>query len=173
MNILIKYFPEAASDVLSKCVSHSTDTTPAHPDYTVTYDFELLDPGPDDPDFVAGNRFFGPQTMVKHKREELLLHPLTQALLDLKWRSFGGYIYYIGLLLYIWFLMSYTYFVVEQRKLLPERRNETDILKVYHIEGKYYGIGVALAVFAGFQVLKELVQMLLQRKNYFKQVRSV
>nr|XP_039268134.1 transient receptor potential cation channel subfamily A member 1 homolog isoform X2 [Styela clava] len=43
--------------------------------------------------------------MVSAKREELLLHPVVTGLLNYKWRSFGRYVYYTNLTLFIIYLL--------------------------------------------------------------------
>ena len=50
---------------MDKCVKPSEHMSPSDYDYTITYDFQLLDPGPDDPAFVQGKRYFGPEVMVQ------------------------------------------------------------------------------------------------------------
>ena len=49
--------------------------------------------------------------MVQSEREHLLSHPLVISLLRHKWNSYGRYVYYLSLLLYIVFLALFTGFV--------------------------------------------------------------
>ena len=133
MKLLIEHFPESAELLMDRCVKRSEMTSSNDPLFTVTYDFHLLDPGPDDPAFAHGRRFFGPSTMVKHERKSLLLHPLTQALLNKKWSTFGRFIYYLNFLSYLIFVGLYSAFMVTER----EKQNFTTTFKVQGEECYY------------------------------------
>ena len=75
ISLLIENFPEAAEVVLDHSVHYSEHLNPSNPEYTVTYNFKHLD---HDPDVKSSNgRFSAVKTMIKHKRDRLLLHPLT------------------------------------------------------------------------------------------------
>ena len=50
--------------------------------------------------------------MVNSGRVELLMHPLTQKFLEMKWHAYGMYINMIYLLIYVTFLVSVTIFAV-------------------------------------------------------------
>lgn len=175
MKILIEHFPEAASLVMDHCIKRSSHIQ-TDPNYTEYYDFHLLDPGPDDETNLAGSRFFGPTTMVKFNRERLLLHPLTQKLLDVKWASFGRYIYYFNLLTYLVFLITYTIFIIterevqdfNQRKLDNETEKRVTASEIFTRSTSFNGgvLFVAL-IFASAHILKEIFQLLVQRKRYF------
>lgn len=178
MKILIEYFPEAASLVMDNCIKRSSHIQ-TDPNYTIQYDFHLLDPGPDDEASLSGNRFFGPKTMVKYHRESLLLHPLTQKLLDLKWASFGRFLYYFNLSTYLVFLITYTVFIITERNNqdfnpLEREPNGTAIRRkvvadIFTRATAFNGVVLFLAlVFALAHILKELFQLFVQRTNYFK-----
>ena len=177
MKILIEHFPEAASLVMDHCIKRSSHIK-SDPSYTEYYDFHLLDPGPDDESGLNGNPFFGPTTMVKYNREGLLLHPLTQKLLDAKWASFGRYIYYFNLLTYLVFLVTYTVFVVTERNaqdFSPEKREpngtrrSVSLSDIFTRSTAFNGIVLFVAViFVGAHIAKEIFQLLVQRLKYFK-----
>lgn len=201
MKLLIEHFPESAEFLMDRSVKRSEMTSSNDPQFTVTYDFRLLDPGPDDPAFVHGRRFFGPSTMVKHERKSLLLHPLTQALLNVKWSTFGRFVYYLNFLSYLIFVGLYSAFMVIER----EKQNFTDTFKV---EGKdcrieyYYdedengsgilatervcvsdiyetqtvfakGFSYVVFAFALVHLVKEILQMLIQGFKYFTEITNL
>ena len=181
MKILIEYFPEAAYLVMDHCIKRSSHIQ-TDPNYTEWYDFHLLDPGPDDETNLAGKRFFGPTTMVKFNRESLLLHPLTQKLLDVKWASFGRYIYYFNFLTYLIFLITYTVFIVTERNVQDfnptKAENETDkrvkVTEIF-IKSTVFNGGVLYValVFAFAHILKEIFQLFVQRRRYFRDLSNV
>jgi len=182
MKILIEHFPEAASLAMDHCIKRSSHIQ-TDPSYTEYYDFHLLDPGPDDEANLQGNRFFGPTTMVKYNREGLLLHPLTQKLLDVKWASFGRYIYYFNLLTYLVFLVTYTVFVITEREVqdfnpLKEQTNGTQravkVTDIFTRPTAFNGGVLFIAlIFAGAHIAKEIFQLLVQRMRYFKDASNV
>lgn len=174
MKILIEHFPEAASLVMDHCIKRSSHIR-TDPNYTESYDFHLLDPGPDDETDLNGNRFFGPKTMVKFNREDLLLHPLTQKLLDLKWASFGRYIYYFNLIAYLVFLITYTIFIVTEREAQDfnprKSENGTEKVKASEIFTRATAFNGAVLfvalIFAAVHIAKEIFQLFVQRRRYF------
>ena len=174
MKILIEHFPEAASLVMDHCVKRSSHIR-TDPNYTESYDFHLLDPGPDDEANLEGNRFFGPGTMVKFNRENLLLHPLTQKLLDVKWASFGRYIYYFNLFTYLVFLVTYTIFIVTEREAQDfnprKSENGTERVSVSEIFTRSTafngGVLFVALIFASAHIAKEIFQLFVQRRRYF------
>ena len=54
MKALIQHCPEAAGIVMGRCIASSYAST--DPEHTVSYDFHLLDPGPDDETALKGER---------------------------------------------------------------------------------------------------------------------
>ena len=164
MKILIEHFPEAASLVMDHCIKRSSHIR-TDPNYTESYDFHLLDPGPDDAADLNGNRFFGPKTMVKFNREDLLLHPLTQKLLDVKWASFGRYIYYFNLIAYLVFLITYTIFIVTEREAQDfnprKSENGTEKVKASEIFTRATAFNGAVLfvalIFAAVHIAKEIL----------------
>ena len=177
MKILIEHFPEAASLVMDQCIKRSSHIK-TDPNYIEHYDFHLLDPGPDDVTDVDGSNFFGPTTMVKFNRESLLLHPLTQKLLDIKWASFGMYIYCFNLSTYLVFLITYTTFVVTEREAQdfnPIKKDTNGTSRkaapsdIFTKSTEFNGGVLFIAlIFAGAHVVKEMFQLVVQKWRYFK-----
>lgn len=203
MRLLIEHFSESAEVLMDRCVKRSEMTSSNDPLFTVTYDFHLLDPGPDDPAFVNGGRFFGPSTMVKHERKTLLLHPLTQALLNQKWSTFGRFVYYLNFLSYLIFVGLYSAFIVIER----EKQNFTTTFTVKgeecYYEDYYYedengtefptyelvcvpvsdiydtqtvfstGFSYVVFGFAIVHLVKEILQIIIQRFKYFTDISNL
>ena len=62
---------------------------------------------------------FSSLLQVKNQREQLLGHPLVTFLLHYKWQTFGRYIYYFKLSLYIIFLFFLTGYTVYSTENAP------------------------------------------------------
>lgn len=205
MKLLIEHFPESAELLMDRSIKRSEKIGSNDPNFSISYDFHLLDPGPDDPAFVLGRRFFGPSTMVKHERKKLLMHPLTQVLLNQKWSTFGRIIYYFNFLSYLVFVGLYSAFVIIERKKL-------NFTTTYEVQGKkcweewesgYWendtwiwdgtyemecvpismlyegqtnfskGFSYVVFVFAIVHLLKEILQLLIQRLRYFTEISNL
>ena len=203
MKLLIEHFPESAELLMDRCVKRSNMTSSNDPNFSVTYDFHLLDPGPDDPAFVHGRRFFGPSTMVKHERKKLLLHPLTQVLLNQKWSTFGRFIYYFNFLTYLIFVGLYSAFIIIERDKLNftttyevkgmecyndvySDYDENGTLQEYEEQicypvSEFYdgqtqfskGFSYVVFVFAVVHLAKEIIQIIIQRFRYFTEISNL
>ena len=155
--VLIQHFPEAAKIVMDRSVQPSTSVNMNDPDYSVRYDFHLLDPGPDDPSSVKGRRFFAPTAMVKHGREQLLQHPLTTKLLEEKWLTFGRIPYYVNFFTYILFVVAYSGFII----LVRASYEDMAVLIIL----------LAVVLLIGFiHILKKILQLCIKR---FKHVADI
>ena len=179
VSLLVENFPEAAEVVLNQCVHHSQHLNISDPDYTVTYNFKHLDLGPSEVD--CSRRFSTVETMIKYKRERLLLHPLTLKFNERKWTSFGRYVYIADFFTYLLLMILFTIFIVDQREdqnFKPPRRNgskgENDDFKpkpsdLYRVDTSFTeAVPIILVIFASFHFCKELFQIYVQRWNYFK-----
>ena len=98
--------------VLNQCVRPSEHVNPSDPEYTVTYNFKYLD---HDPDASRTGRFSEIKAMIKHKRERLLLHPLTLKFNERKWFGLGRRAFMVDFLTYLILMTLFTAFIVEQR----------------------------------------------------------
>ncbi|XP_048765666.1 transient receptor potential cation channel subfamily A member 1 homolog isoform X3 [Ostrea edulis] len=141
MRKLIKKMPDVAESAFLRCMT-TNNRNPEHPDYKCTFNYEFLDDtysnwtegGTSDgsgsgsvynEDFSL-NVLARPYTsdssemksnhplmiMVNSKREDLLAHPLVNALLRHKWNSFGRTFYYMNFLIYAVFLVFLTGYIV-------------------------------------------------------------
>ena len=176
MKILIEHFPIAASMIMDRCIKRSKHSTKGL-DCSITYEFTILDPGPKDIASRKGNRFFGPSDMVTHERQKLLKHPLVQRLLDVKWKSFGRYLFYLNFFSYLLFLIMFSVLVVTERASVqfgpPPGVNfsESRKFKTTELFGKKTVLArymsYAIFGFMAIHILKEIAQMVNQRGRYF------
>ena len=154
MKLLIKHFPESAQLVMDYCIDRSEIESSSDPNFTITCNLRFLDPGPTNTICQRGSHFFGPSTMVKHERKELLDHPLTQVLLNKKWSSFGRLVFYFNFMFYFVFVVMFTAF------LIRFMQNPDEGLEDFFM----YPI-VFLLIFVQFT--KEVIAILVQRFRYF------
>ena len=172
MKLLIEHFPESAELLMDRCVKRSEMTSSNDPQFAVTYDFRLLDPGPDDPAFLNGRRFFGPSTMVKHDRKQLLLHPLTQVLLNQKWSTFGRFVHYFNFLSYLVFVTLFSAFIVMEREKFALGSHQPFL----HYERQTLqrkGLPLIVFSFTVVNLSKEILQISFERFRYFMEISNV
>ena len=156
MKLLIKHFPESAQLVMDYCIDRSETESSDDPNFTVTCNLRFLDPSPTDTTYLRESRFFGPSTMVKHERRELLDHPLTQVLLNKKWSSFGRLVFYFNFMFYFVFVVMITAFLI---RFMQNGDKELGDYFIY-----VYPIAFLLI---GVQFTKEVIVILVQRLQYF------
>lgn len=168
MKNLIKSMPRLAEVVMNKCVKYS-DLPRDDPEYSVSFDFSLLAAPRDkeDPNTAGGPRFFGPSTMVEFERERLLMHPLSQALLQWKWITMGKPLYWLNFFTYFAFVALLTLFVVTERDL-EILRDENGYQKVFRFRTKFStGVPIMILIFIFLHMIKELYQITVQKWRYF------
>ena len=174
MESLIQSMPKLAEDVMSRCVTYSD--LPRHdPEYSVTLDFSLL--ACDGESGVAGKpggkSFFGPATMVESEREGLLMHPLSQALLQWRWITLGMPLFWGNFLTYLAFVCLLTVFTVTERKkqlvLSSNSANSTyQDQKIFRFRSTFStGAPVVIVIFICIHMIKELYQITVQKWRYF------
>lgn len=190
MSLLVENFPEAAEVLLNQCVHHSQRLNASDPDYAVTYNFKYLDPGPNHKDRSRRSRFAALEAMIKHKRQRLLLHPLTLKLNQRKWSTLGRYVFISDFLTYLLLMILITAFIVIQRegqhfrpsdnkKARPRRSvntmgNDEDDYKpkpsdIYPTKTPFtQAAPVIIMMLSLFHIMKEFFQIYVQRWNYFK-----
>ena len=167
MGKLIQRFPEAAKSVMDRCIQKSSAQR------SITYDFSLLDPGPDDQSGPNEEPFFGLMVVVKHKQMDLLVHGLSRKLLKIKWRTYGWFVFWTNFVLYSLFLALMTYFMLTQRENVTLKRthdaSDDDDDYYSHKNVLSNMIAVLVLIFASVHLAKELYQIFVQRVAYFKQ----
>lgn len=172
MRSLIQTMPRLAEVVLSRCVSLS-NLPRHHKDYFEEFDFSLLascdvESGDDSRCF----NFFGPAVMVEWERETLLMHPLTQALLQWKWRTVGMPLFWVNFLSYLAFVCLFTSFAATERgqQLLRGPRStlsDEEDHKIFQKKNSFsIAIPVIIAIFIIIHMTKELYQISVQRWRY-------
>ena len=181
ISLLVENFPEAAEVALDQCVHHSHRLNTTDPEYTVTYDFKYLDPGPEVK--KSSKRFSTLKSMIKNKRERLLLHPLTRKFNERKWTTLGKYGFFADFVSYFILLVLLSIFVVEQRGLLGvnlsqrlplkvDTSGESHKLKPSDVYTKDFAFAKSVPyivlLFAILHLCKEFFQIYMQRRNYFK-----
>ncbi|KAF2368431.1 Ankyrin repeat-containing domain [Trinorchestia longiramus] len=133
---------------------------------------------------------FACNAMVNSGRVELLMHPLTQKFLQMKWHAYGMYVNMIYLLIYITFLTSVTVFaasilggksqvhLIESINLMDSRDpNSTDgptqdgVTTRVRIKSEFgtsgYLLAVLIAFFSSCGLVKEMFHVHYQKMEYF------
>lgn len=187
---LISDFPVGASVVMDKCIRRSNNK-PSDPNFSITFDFQLLDPGPDrrlnsylstdktDHALLgrkesSGKRFFGLLEMVKHKRQDLLVHPLASRLRRLKWKGFGALVYCLNFIMYALFAALLTLFMLNVRGgiQLAKGRNNLDG-GCTAVTTTQQSVATFAFVICILHLSKELFQMYVQRLRYLTDLQNV
>ena len=171
---LIQSMPRLAALVMDRCVTRS-DHPRSDPEYSVTFNFSLLvSQGKEDAgSSQKGERFFGPATMVECERERLLMHPLSQALLQWKWSTLGKPLFWLNFLTYLSFVTLLTIFAVtervKQRLLPPDASNATEEDdKIFKFRTRFStGTPIVIVIFICIHMIKELYQITVQKWRYF------
>ncbi|CAH3183153.1 unnamed protein product, partial [Porites evermanni] len=109
--------------------------------------------------------------MVKNQREQLLGHPLVTFLLHYKWQTFGRYIYYFKLSLYIIFLFFLTGYTVYSTDNAPNCNKTNAAVSNDLKESVPYFLWIevgriVILALASWHILSELFQMFYQRRQY-------
>lgn len=185
MSKLIADFPDAVTMIMDKCIKRSNHK-PTDPDFSLTFDFQLLDPGPgrlhvpEDLQLKDVNpvlktkqpvekRFYGLMEMVANKRKELLIHPFASRLRRIKWRRFGVLVYVINFILHAAFAGLLTHFILNIRGRIKNSRQATRGrgCSSQGVSKMQEGVAFVILVIVVIHLLKELFQMYNQRLRYF------
>ena len=166
MRKLIEKLPDVAEVVLDKCITYSP-LPPSHEDFSVTFNFVHLDPDAN----AEFHNFFAPACMAKHRREKLLNHNVTQALLRWKWLILGKFATFInGVVMAAFVILLSCLVVIERNKInfsftSSEKANSGDVESKSAFEKAAPSVILAFLV---IQLIKEVIQMVWQRLSYFK-----
>ena len=169
MRSLIQTMPKLAEEVMNRCVSLSY-LPQHHPDYSEEFDFSLLAScDVENEDDSKSFSFFGPTVMVEWERETLLMHPLTQALLQWKWRTVGMPLFWINFLAFVCPFTAFTATVKGKQLIrapsstLPDEEDH----KIFQKKDSFsVAIPVIIAIFIIIHMMKELYQITVQRWRY-------
>eukprot|EP00057_Strongylocentrotus_purpuratus_P023314 XP_011677788.1 PREDICTED: transient receptor potential cation channel subfamily A member 1 [Strongylocentrotus purpuratus] len=200
MKALIEKLPDVALLVMDRCV-HKTYTDQHTTSYDVKYEYQYIDPGPDDESTRAnGYRYFAVRTMCQYGRERLLAHELSQSALKRKWNRFARVFFYIDLLFYVAFLASITAYIsvavvpppaaywndVDAKlnhcptmnvSLFPELQDifyyseKTDSL--WYTDPAPAYLGYAILIYCSSMVFGELAEMYTLRLKYFTELTNL
>ena len=180
ISLLVENFPEAAEVALTQCVHHSPHLNTTDPEYTITYDFKYLDPVQEAKHY--SKRFSTVKTMIKHKRERLLLHPLTLKFNERKWSTLGKFGFFGDFVTYFILLIFLSIFVVKLKRVpdvTTSFRPENDTGALSEINGSGYlyyekdsafeeSVPTICLVFVILHACKEFFLIYMQRWRYFK-----
>ena len=116
--------------------------------------------------------------MAKSKRENLLKHPVTQKLIELKWKRAPQYVYLANLILYVIFVILLSVHVrLSNKRLYP--KNSTNLtssisqstsIRALHQDFVVYIFTLVLLI---FQICKEMSQLCSKGRAYFKQLDNI
>jgi len=136
--------------------------------------------------------YFAPDLMANFNREKLLAHPLVASLFSTKWDRICKQLYYTSFFLYLVYVISMstliimegrTYVKVVERRV-QNRLNKTRVRSTRSLDdgigeitakapaAQRYGqvLGSLILVFCCFQIVKELLQLIVLRQKYFKSI---
>ena len=164
---LVEKLPDVAEIVLDKCVSLSP-LPPSHEDFSITFNFRHLDPDIDCVSFV-------PAIMAKFRREKLLNHVVTQALLRYKWMVLGKFLTFFNTILFITFVILYSCFVVKERDRSTLFSNTSKTASNEISQKSSFEEVVPQVIFAFLigQLIKEAIQLSWMRFAYFKDFTNI
>jgi len=165
MQKLIEKLPDVAEIVLDQCISYSP-LPPSHEDFSVTFNFIPLDPDVN----AEFDRYFGPAFMATYRREKLLNHQVTQALLRWKWMILGKFANIFNTLIFAVFVVLFTSLVVMERDTIDFSFNSSE--SITRAEDKSSStftrtVPYVLAIFLVMQLIKEGAQLAWLRLSYF------
>jgi len=171
MEKLIEKLPDVAEIVLDQCISHSP-LPPSHEDFSVTFNFIPLDPDVN----AEFDRYFGPACMAMHRREKLLNHQVTQALLRWKWMVLGKFVNIFNALVFAVFVVLFTSLVVIKRETIDFSFSSSE--KITSSEEKSPStftktVPYVLTIFLALHLIKEIVQIAWLRLSYFKDLTNL
>ena len=165
MQKLIEKLPDVAEIVLDQCISYSP-LPPSHEDFSVTFNFIPLDPDVN----AEFGRYFGPACMATYRREKLLNHQVTQALLRWKWMILGKFVNIFNTLVFAVFVLLFTILAVMERETIDFSFNSSeDITNAGEKGSSTFArtVPYILMIFLAMQLIKEGAQVAWLRLSYF------
>ncbi|GAV02458.1 hypothetical protein RvY_13021 [Ramazzottius varieornatus] len=197
----IRECPAVMQVVLDRCLSKE-NCHPLSPDYCERYYYKALQPEMycDEEVLIQPRSVLTPlavlNEMAMHKRYGLLTHPVSRTFLNLKWTSYGIYLHFSSLLLYVAFLGMLTTLVLTgvetdlKPHLLQISSENVQSIKPEALtnitNATYFGpiklspanaemplqsresvLLVIVMVLTTVQLIKKLFQLLCERKDFF------
>ncbi|KAK3607524.1 hypothetical protein CHS0354_025776 [Potamilus streckersoni] len=179
INGLIQHLPDVCLAVLDRCRVASIGNTSTR-SYHIKYNFKYLQCPLE---HVADMRklgkdytpMFALNTMVKYGRVQCLSHPVSQAFLNMKWRTYGSWFHMTNLVLYAIFLAlltvmvttcSYGNFAINHGNNSSEANYTTYNIRPCQMQMLHKVSVYVVLVFCGLNVVKEVAQFIQQRQKY-------
>ncbi|XP_061878030.1 transient receptor potential cation channel subfamily A member 1b [Entelurus aequoreus] len=174
---MIEYLPETCKYLLDSCVRESGEDHTS-PDYHVKYDFKWLQaPVEVQKKPVDKSNRIQPlaalNTMVKYNRLELLNHPVCKRYLSMKWVAYGSTAHLLNMFLYLLGLLPLTHLIVTLRPSVNATETGEHGLIMVPVNLKQQNIFLSVCmvmvlVMNIYAIVKEVLQIIQQRWNYFK-----
>ena len=169
MDKLIEKLPNVAEIVLDNCISYSP-LPPSHEDFSVRFNLLPLDPNTNS----GCSNYFGPACMAKHRREKLLNHNVTQALLRWKWMILGKFVTFFNMLVFAVFVALFSSFIVKEREKVKLSHASKDEIAIVEDNDSFLShTPWIIIIFSVVQLVKELIQMFWLRLSYFKDLTNL
>ncbi|XP_070579660.1 transient receptor potential cation channel subfamily A member 1-like [Ptychodera flava] len=173
MKRLIEKLPRVALLAMDRCVSRS-HVDREDPHLRVTYNYEFLDPGPDEMLTESSERYLALTTMVRYGREQLLSHELSQTLMALKWTTIARYVFYTAFIVHIIFMIGITSYAAISEHIVTTNlddygcpiSNTTTTVKRNH-DGLLTSIEFLVIFFVSLNVIKVALDLYTHRLRYF------
>ncbi|KAG7488575.1 hypothetical protein MATL_G00035650 [Megalops atlanticus] len=179
---LIEFLPESCKYLLDQCVKESEHDVNSH-DYCIEYNFCWLQAPIKLKKHAKTDKKFAVQplaslnAMVRYNRIELLTHPLCKKYLEMKWNAYGSKAHILNLAVYSLGLLPLSHLIVNMRPTVTSTPNGTSIGKVSTTLDKqsYFLTSCMFLILAMnlYAVGKEVVQIVQQRANYFRDVANL
>ncbi|XP_072018043.1 transient receptor potential cation channel subfamily A member 1-like [Amphiura filiformis] len=178
---LVELLPDVALAVLDRCEEMIQDPNNKNV-YGYKYDFRYLQcPKEDQHKFNPGCPYvplLPLNHMVQFNRIDLLSHPVCVNYLSMKWDAYGRIFHLFNLMLYVTFLCFMTSFVCWSASLkgfLAIQLKDNETCGIYNeLDFQDAKMGVfqiiclwVITIFAAGSVIKEILQIIHQRKKYF------
>ncbi|XP_052283274.1 transient receptor potential cation channel subfamily A member 1-like isoform X2 [Dreissena polymorpha] len=172
MTGLVQCLPDVCMAALDRCRVQSKHERKSR-DYFVRYNFKYLQcslryrkgkgiDGQEHTPMLALN------TMVKHGRVQCLSHPVSEAYLKMKWRAYGAWFHLTNLVIYVIYLALLTALVTTCTFSLDRNVSSNVNITAFQRISVYI-----VSIFCILNILKEIIQMIQQKKKYFKDMTNL
>ncbi|XP_074549221.1 transient receptor potential cation channel subfamily A member 1b [Halichoeres trimaculatus] len=176
---MIEFLPESCKHLLDSCVKES-DEDHNSPEYHIEYDFGFLQAPIVQMKYVTDKSTKTPplaalNAMVKYNRIELLNHPVCKKYLAMKWVAYGSTAHMLNMFLYLLGLLPLTHLIISLRPTLNiTATGEHHIMMKpvsFYEQSPLISVSMVMVLIMNiYSIIKEVVQMVQQRSNYFKDV---
>nr|XP_039270103.1 transient receptor potential cation channel subfamily A member 1-like [Styela clava] len=195
--LLIQHLPDVWMAAMNRCIE-TADCNPKSKKYWIKYQFKYLQPSLKTQETMndcnsmnkkesiekknkkvekgenASRTFNLPalNKMVDYNRVECLRHPVSMAYMHMKWNAYGRWFHGLNLFVYMLGLFPLTYLVCTMdsapSKHIDGYGNSSTFDGPFQYSNFQYSMLIILTVLSSCQLIKEIVQMIEQKANYFK-----